>query len=207
MGVVLLIWIGGKMESKKEIRPVLKYTNEKGTQIFNEGDDIICRIEDGKRYTGRIIAFGGCRESEETEPEYVIYLNTSNNQMNCSGEMIKVADIVYMRKVVAGDKLDYPKENESLDRDNFIDMIIGLGYDKGKAEFMYEHMKEFISLYNIPLSAILPYAIQETGLSADGKSIEEFINISNRLLDIMAHMFQSVTDVIKGKRIPPINNA
>lgn len=66
------------MENRNEIKPYLEYTNEEENQFFHVGDRIICRTKDEKRYIGRIAVICKYQESEETEPEDVIYLNTGS---------------------------------------------------------------------------------------------------------------------------------
>ncbi|MDE7288421.1 MAG: hypothetical protein K2N71_02815, partial [Oscillospiraceae bacterium] len=79
------------------------------------------------------------------DPQCSVYIDTSKNKIR-SCEIIKIADITYMCGVTRADLVGYPRTNENLDRSNFTDMIVGLGYDKEKAEFMYDGMKEFIAI-------------------------------------------------------------
>lgn len=192
------------MEDRKEIKPVLEYTNDTGTHGFKEGDAVIC-FSGSKIHTGTIVAFSSYRENKDADPQYSVYLDTSRNNMNRSCEVIKIEDITYMCKVPVNDWLGYPETNETLDRNNFIEMIVALGHDKEKAEIIYEHMKELIELYNIPLSRLLSCAIREIDLNAQGRSTKELIDISNKLIEVMAQLFQSLTEVLKKRRIPDID--
>ena len=141
------------MEYKKVNTPILEFTNEAGTQVFKGGDAVICFTEN-KIYMGTIVAFSNYKENEDAEPQCSVYIDVSKNNIRFC-EIIKIADITYMCRVPRGDMAGYPRTNENLDRNNFIDMLMGLGYDREKAELMYNGMKEFIALYNIPLSSIL----------------------------------------------------
>lgn len=181
---------------KRKIKPVLEYTNEAGTQFFGEGDAVICFTEN-KRYTGTIVAFSNYKENENADPQCSVYLDTSKNSMSRSCEIINIADITYMCGVPTGNMAGYPKTNENLDRDNFINMIVALGYDKENAEIMYRHMEELIALYNIPLSSILASAIQEVNLCTEGMCQDELIKILYNFMDIMVERFQSVTDIVR----------
>lgn len=191
------------MENKKGIKPFLEYTNEEGTHYFSEGDAVIC-FTGRKIYSGTIVAFGNYLESEDAEPQYLVYLDTSKNNMNRSCEVIKMADITYMCKAPTCVQLGYPQTNEKQDRSIFIDMIVALEHDKEKAEIIYNHMKELIELYNIPLSRLLSCAIQEIELNAGGRNTKELIDISNKLVEEMAKVFQAVTEVVKKARIPDV---
>lgn len=189
------------MENRKEIRPVLEYTNDAGPQEFKEGDIVICFAK-RKIYKGTIVAFCNYKETENADPQCSVYLDTSNNNMSRSCEVINIADITFICEVPMGGLAGYPKTNENLDRDNFMNMIVGLGYDGEKADVMYKGIKGLISLYNIPLSIMLADVIQRADLNADGKSEEELIDIGNRLLTSVAGFFQATTDKIKDARIP-----
>lgn len=184
------------MENRNEIKPYLEYTNEEGKQFFYVGDHIICRTEDERRYIGRIVTICRYQESEGTEPEGVIYLNTSQNKMSYSGEIIKIADITYICKN-PGNLHSYPYIDKKQDQSRFINMIVALGHGEENAEIMYRHMKELIALYNIPLSSILSSAIQEIGLCNDGMCQNELIEIADKAMRKMLEVLQSVTDSIK----------
>ena len=188
------------MESKKEIKGVFYFTNNEGTQIFGEGDNVICRTEDGRRYVGSIIAVSNrYQENGETKHEEVICIGTFKDNIS-SSEIIKIADIASMCRIPKGDMLGYPITNEDLDRYNFINLIASLGYVK-EAVMLYERMKELISLYNIPLSIMLVDVIQKADLNVDGKNEEEFTDISSKLLTAVARFFQRTTDKIKEAQI------
>ena len=191
------------MESKKEVKPVLKYTNKENMQTFSEGDAVIC-FTGRKICTGTIVAFCNYKENKNAYPQCSVYIDTSRNNMSRSCEIINLADITYMGKIPTDDLPDYPQPNEAQDKSNFIEMIVSLGHDKEKAEIMYKHMKELIALYNIPLSVMLICVIRETDLSAEEKNVEELIDISNKLVGVMGKVFQSVTDSIKEARIPGV---
>ena len=189
------------MGNRKEIMSVLEYTNDAEPQKFKEGDIVICFAK-SKIYKGTIVAFRHYKETENADPQCSVYLDTSKNNMSRSCEVINIADITFICEVPMGGLAGYPKTNENLDRDNFINMIVGLGYDGEKADVMYKGIKGLISLYNIPLSIMLADVIQRADLNADGKSEEELIDIGNRLLTSVAGFFQATTDKIKDARIP-----
>ena len=193
------------MENRKEIKPFLEYTNDEGKQFFYEGDTVICFTE-SERYSGTIIAIRNYKEREDSDSQFSVYLDTSKNSKNRSCKIINIADITYMCKVSVNDWLGYPKTNEDLDRKNFVDMIAGLGYTKEKAEIMYNFMKKFIALYNIPLSVALSCIIKEVGVSTEEKNAEELKDISSKLINVMATVFQSITDVVKKTRVPNVES-
>ncbi len=184
------------MEYKKENRPVLKYTNGAYEQGFRQGDAVICFTE-GKRHIGTIVAFGKYIEGEGADSQGSLYLDTSKNGMSRSCEVIKMADITYMCKVPASDLFDYPQTNEALDREFFMNMLVGLGYDKERAEIMYESMREFIVLYNIPLSTILYGAVQEAMMNADEACQDGLIEINKKFMARVVQMFQAITDSLR----------
>ena len=184
------------MKYRKDNEPILKYANEAGGQGFREGDAVIC-FSGRKIHTGTIVAFCSYRESGDAEPQCSLYLDTSKNGMNRSCEVIKIADITYMCKAPACDLFDYPRTNEALDREIFENMIVGLGYDKEKAEIMYENMKEFIALYNIPLSTILYGAAQEAMMNVDEVCKDGLIEINRMLMAMVVQMFQAITDSLR----------
>lgn len=192
--------------NKKECRAFLEYINEQGKQVFGEGDYIICRVKNGNRYVGKIIAICGYQENEEADPEYVIYLNTARNKMSYSGEIIKTADIVYICKNPVDDLAGYPYTDERQDQSRFVNMIVALGHDKEKAEIMYKHMKELIALNNIPLSSALSDVIQTVKHNTVGKCQDELIEISNKLVDAMTQVFQTNTDLIRKSVEETINS-
>ena len=48
-------------------------------------------------------------------------------------------------------KLEYPVTDESLDRESFTQMIVGLGHDEERAGTIYENMRGLVALYHVPL--------------------------------------------------------
>lgn len=65
--------------------------------------------------------------------------------------IIKTADIAHICKMSVNGALEYPQMDESLDREDFTNMIVGLGHHKEKAETIYGSMRELIALYNVHL--------------------------------------------------------
>ena len=183
------------MEYKKENRPTLEYTNGDGTQTFSEGDAVICFTEH-KVYRGTIVAFSRYEENEGADSQYSVYLDTSKNIVDCSCEIIKAEDIAYMCRVPMNDLLEYPQTDETLDREVFTNMIIGLGYDKEKAEAMYGSMRKLIALYNAPLASILASVIRELELDADIKDQNELFKVNNRLMCILVQAFDKITKFV-----------
>lgn len=182
------------MEYKYEIKPVLVLTTGETTQVFKEGDAVMCRTENGGKYIGKIATIGRYQESEEVEPENVICIHTFKDKTSYSGEIIKAADIEYMCKCPLGDLLEYPRIDEKIDRDNFIKMLVGLGHDEPKAKNIYESMKQLKDLYNIPLSSMLASVIQEVDLGVDG---DKQVDIGSMFMDVMIQVFQTTTEVIR----------
>lgn len=193
------------MENKKETKPYLEYTNEEGRETFCEGDTVICFTKN-KICKGTIVAYSNYKEYEDADPQCSVYLDTSKNGMSRSCEIINIADITYMCKNTADDLLGRSRIDEKQDEIRFIHMIMALGHDKEKAEIIYEHMKKLISLYNISLSIMLADVIQGTDLSVDERNEEGLVDISNKLLEGVAKVLQSITDTIKEVRIPSIDS-
>lgn len=71
----------------------IKFTDKDGTQVFSEGDNVVCYVANGNAYTGKITAIGTYERDYETEPERVICLDTSKSETSHSSEIIKVEDI------------------------------------------------------------------------------------------------------------------
>lgn len=189
------------MENMKEIRPVLEYTDDAGTRGFKEGDAVICFTE-SRIHIGTIVAFSSYKENEDADPQCSVYLDTSRNNMSRSCEVVRTADITYICRIPAGDMAGYPRTDGDMDRRRFMDIAAGLGCEREKADAMYDDIQGIIDLYRIPLSTVLFCAIQEAGSGAEGKKDDEYADIANRFLGIMAGLFQSVTDSIKGIHIP-----
>ena len=96
------------------------------------------------------------------------------------------------------DMVGYPNIKEKKDKDTFIDMFVCLGYERERAEDIYNIiMKNIISLYNVPLSLVLTCVVQEIISKQTDKGQEELIYIIDRCMDIIARWFQSTTDIIK----------
>lgn len=185
------------MQCEKEIKATLEYTNSDGTQIFNEGDDVICTVKDGSRYIGRISAIGRYQENEEPEAENVICIHMPKGKTSYHGEIIKVADIAQICRNPSADSYEYLKADKEQDRSNFISMVVGLGYSDEKAKIVYESMRDIIDIYNIPLSCALGDAIRLAELSVDGTCQEELIEISNKLLDIVVKQLDVINNSVK----------
>lgn len=185
------------MQCEKEIESISGQTNEEEVQVFTEGDNVICRVKDGRRYKGMIAIICRYRENEDEDMQHVIYLNTSQNKMSYSGEIIKAEDIAYMCRVPVNDLLEYPHINESLDREAFANMIIGLGYEREKAEIMYGSMRKLIALYNVPLASILASVIREIELDTDIRDQNELFKVNNRLMCILAQAFERITKSVR----------
>ena len=55
-----------------ETKQHINFTNEGVTTTFYEGDNVICCIGEEERYTGKIVAIGNWKETEDSEPYEVI---------------------------------------------------------------------------------------------------------------------------------------
>lgn len=189
------------MEYKYEIKPALVFTTGETTQVFHEGDAVICRTGNGRRYIGKIAMIGKYQEDEESEPQYAICIHTSKNRASYSGEIIKTTDIEYMCTFLSNDLLEYSRIDEKIDRDNFIKMLVGLGHDESKAKIIYESMKDLKEIYsNIQLSTVLASIIQEVNLSADRNKQDELVGISSILMWQVGELFQGITNNIREKQ-------
>lgn len=105
-----------------------------------------------------------------------------------------------MCKCPLGDLLEYPRIDEKIDRDNFINMLIGLGHDEPKAKAIYEGMKQLKDLYNIPLSSTLASVIQEVDLGVDGEEQDKQVDIGSMFMGAMVQVFQTTTEVIRERQ-------
>lgn len=182
------------------MKTTLQYTNEEKTEFFVEGDNIICCLESGKRYIGRIGRIGTYQKDEKSEPETAIYIETSKDKTGSSGELVMAGDITYICKVPLN-VIDYPKINEEKDRNQFISMLIGLGIHKERAEAVHKSIKDIVYLYNVPLSAALAGAIQEVANpNTDKRCQEELDAIGDRFISAIVKVFQSITDSIKTRQ-------
>lgn len=185
------------MQCKTEKEYMSGHTNGEGTQVFTEGDNVICRVKDGRRYMGMIAMICRYQENTDGDSQHVIYLNTSQNKMSYSGEIIKAEDIAYMCRVPVNDLFEYPQTDEALDRDAFINMIVGLGHEREKAETMYESIRELIALYNVPLASILVSVIRELELDMNKRDQNELFKVNNRLMGILVQAFERITKSVK----------
>lgn len=135
-----------------EIKPNISFTDNDTTTTFYEGDNVICCIGDEERYTGKIIAIGNYKETEDSEPYEVICIDTSKSARSYSSEIIKTSDITYICKNPLADKVIEPMSKEESDKKTFCGMLIGLGYDEKQVENLWENAKKIMKIYNIPVT-------------------------------------------------------
>lgn len=74
----------------------IKFTDEDGIHVFNEGDNVVCHTSDGNAFVGKITFIGNCRQNKDAGSEPVICLDTFKSERNYPGEVIKVKDITYI---------------------------------------------------------------------------------------------------------------
>ena len=135
-----------------EIKPNISFTDKDTTTTFYEGDNVICCIGDEERYTGKIIAIGNYKETEDSEPYEVICIDTSKSARSYSSEIIKTSDITYICKNPLEDDTIEPMSKEESDKKTFCGMLIGLGYDEKQVENLWKNAKKIMKIYNIPVT-------------------------------------------------------
>lgn len=92
------------MDYKVDFGVNIKFMDKDGTQIFHEGDNVVCYVGDGNAYVGKITEIGTCRQDNNSEPERVICLDTSKGKTSYSCEIIRTEDITYIcRYPLCGD--------------------------------------------------------------------------------------------------------
>ena len=74
----------------------IKFTDEDGIHMFNEGDNVVCHTSEGNAFVGKVTFIGNCRQNKDAGSEPVISLDTSKSETNYPGEVIKVKDITYI---------------------------------------------------------------------------------------------------------------
>lgn len=83
-----------------ELGANVRYTDEDSTQYFYEGNQVTCHV--GKDvYTGVITSICYYKESEESEPQPAICIDTSKSKMSYSVEIILLKDITYLCNNIA----------------------------------------------------------------------------------------------------------
>lgn len=181
------------MNYNVEFGATIKFTDENGTNVFSEGDNVICCLGDEKRYVGKITTIGNYQENDDSEPERAIYIDTSKSKTSYSGEIVKVADITYICKNPLCDNVEPVLTKEESDKRTFVGMLTGLGYDKNGVEVVYDKMKNIINLYDIPISKAMACAIYAINNKCSitvplkdmcGIDINELENLQDRLMDV-----------------------
>lgn len=76
----------------------IKFTDKDETQIFHEGDNVVCYVGDKNIFAGKILSIGTHQKNKNTEPERVICIDTSKSETSYSAEMIRVRDITYISR-------------------------------------------------------------------------------------------------------------
>ena len=135
-----------------EIKPNISFTDNDTTTTFYEGDNVICCNGDEERYTGKIIAIGNYKETEDSEPYEVICIDTSKSARSYSSEIVKTSDITYICKNPLANEAIEPMSKEESDKKTFCGMLIGLGYDEKQVENLWKNAKKIMKIYNIPVT-------------------------------------------------------
>lgn len=146
-----------------ETKQHINFTDKGVTTTFYEGDNVICCIGDNEKYTGKIVAIGNWKETEDSEPYEVICIDTSKSARSYSSEIIKTSDITYMCKNPLADEPIEPISKEESDKKTFCGMLIGLGYDEKQVENLWDNTKKIMKIYNIPvtkMTACTVYALK-----------------------------------------------
>lgn len=123
----------------------------------------ICRTAD-KEYTGTITCVGEFKENEEAEPVTVICLDTSKSVWSHSSEIIKFDDIEFMCKDFLADcNIDNDMTDEELQKNTYISLFVGMGYDRGKVENTWNNVYSLMKQFDIPFEkamGCMMYAFQ-----------------------------------------------
>ncbi|MBU5479359.1 hypothetical protein KQI69_09090 [Eubacterium sp. MSJ-13] len=128
----------------------IEFTKDGITEKFYEGDKVICRTVD-KEYTGKITCVGEFKENEEAEPVTVICLDTSKSVWSYSSEIIKFYDIEFMCKDFFADtNIDNDMTGEELQKNTYIGLFVGMGYDREKVENTWDKANNLMKQFNIP---------------------------------------------------------
>lgn len=146
-----------------ETKQHINFTDKGVTTTFSEGDNVICCIGDNEKYTGKIVAIGNWKETEDSEPYEVICIDTSKSAKSYSSEIIKTSDITYICKNPLADGVIEPMSKEESDKKTFCGMLIGLGYDEKQVENLWDNTKKIMKTYNIPvtkMTACTVYALK-----------------------------------------------
>ncbi len=155
----------------------IEYTNENGTYHFFKGDKVTCYTKE-KKYTGVIDFIGNYRETEETGYESAIYLDTSDSKTSRSGEIIKLKDITSIYKTPFYHNINLFNEGQKV-----VNMFMGIGLSKEKAESAYKRMKDAVVYYNIPVVKAAAYAIQSIRDLNDGKMGDDKESMEKKLTE------------------------
>lgn len=141
----------------------IEYTKDDITDKFHEEDKVICRTAD-KEYTGTITCVGEFKENEEAEPVTVICLDTSKSVWSHSSEIIKFDDIEFMCKDFLADcNIDNDMTDEELQKNTYISLFVGMGYDRGKVENTWNNVYSLMKQFDIPFEkamGCMMYAFQ-----------------------------------------------
>lgn len=86
------------MDYKVDFGLSIKFADKDGTQIFHEGDNVVCCVGDKNIFAGKIISIGNHQKNKNVEPERVICIDTSKSETSYSTEMIRVRDITYISR-------------------------------------------------------------------------------------------------------------
>lgn len=128
----------------------IEFTKEGITEKFYEGDNVICRTID-KEYTGTITCVGDFKENEDAEPVTVICLDTSKSEWSHSSEIIKFDDIEFMCKdFLADTNIDNDMTDEELQKNTYIGLFVGMGYDRAKVENTWNNVYRLMKQFDIP---------------------------------------------------------
>ena len=185
------------MEVAVEVKTSLKFINNGSSQMFIEGDFVLCCIKTDKRYMGKIVSIN----EYQLEQEKVIIIEMFDK----STEIVKVNDIMHLCKMPVNDFMNFPLIDERKDMDSFVNMLVATGTKKEGAERVYEAMRKIADLYNIPFSTILSEVICKTGVD-NIRTQKDGLKIINQCMAIAIESFQNTTNILK-KRVEKEFNA
>lgn len=160
-----------KIEAKKYI----EFTYEGVIERFYEGDKVVCYI-DNEEFAGTVKSIGMFSETENSEPVMAICLDTSKSVWSYSNEIIKFDDIVFMCKDFLADiDVDTDISDEEAQKNTYIHMFTGMGYDRFKVEKTWNSLNELMKQFDIPFEkamGCMTYALKyDCGIEVPLKNI------------------------------------
>lgn len=120
-----------------------------------------CRIRNTQE---QLLVLESLRKMKKAEPVTVICLDTSKSVWSHSSEIIKFDDIEFMCKDFLADcNIDNDMTDEELQKNTYISLFVGMGYDRGKVENTWNNVYSLMKQFDIPFEkamGCMMYAFQ-----------------------------------------------